>query len=202
MKLKLFFLIILACVGTRFYAQVGINTTNPRTALEVAGTAQLLELEVEDIPEVEDGQKATFLIQTSDEYIYTLDASNPESTALAYLIVYNLENPDGDWVLNYNTLIPADTYDVFAISAFYDKELSYFRGHQWFTIPYYAAFIEGGTWRLIADYPGFTNQNENDVGTWTITVAVYSKTLSKNLGNQTVNMNGSGTGTATTPLLD
>lgn len=202
MKLKLFFLIILACVGTRFYAQVGINTTNPRTALEVAGTAQLLELEVEDIPEVEDGQKTTFLIQTSDEYIYTLDASNPESTALAYLMVYNLVNPDGDLVLNYNTLIPADTYDVFAISAYYDKELSSNQGNQWFSIPYYAAFIEGGTWRLTADYPRFTNQNESDVGTWTITVVVYSKTLSKNLGNPTVNMNGSGTGTATTPLLD
>lgn len=201
MRIKLFLFAILTSVGSSLCAQVGINTTNPRTALEVAGTAQLLELEVEDIPEVEDGQKTTFLIQTSDEYIYTLDASNPESTALAYLMVYNLVNPDGDLVLNYNTLIPADTYDVFAISAYYDKELSSNEGNKWFSIPYYAAFIEGGTWRLTADYPRFTTQNE-DVGTWTITVAIYSKTLSKNLGNPTVNMNGSGTGTATTPLLD
>lgn len=201
MRIKLFLIAILTSVGSSLYAQVGINTTNPRTALEVAGTAQLLELEVEDIPAVRDDQKTTFLIQTSDDSIYALDASNPESTALAYLMVYNLSNPLGDWVLNFNTLIPADSYDVFAISAFYNSELSSADGNKWFTIPYYAAFVQGGTWRLIADYPGFSNRY-SDAGTWTITVAIYSKTLSKNLGNRTVNMSGNGTGTATTPILD
>src|SRR5690625_3633716 len=137
MRIKLFLIAILTSVGSSLYAQVGINTTNPRTALEVAGTAQLLELEVEDIPAVRDDQKTTFLIQTSDDSIYALDASNPESTALAYLMVYNLSNPLGDWVLNFNTLIPADSYDVFAISAFYNSELSSADGNKWFTIPYY-----------------------------------------------------------------
>lgn len=197
---RLFFCsFMILCVSS--FAQVGINTENPRTTLEVAGSAKTTALKVNEIPKLQNGQASTFLIQDSEGAIKTMDPAIAGSTSLAYVAVYELYNPNGDWVLNFDTKIATVNYDVVAISAFYDKELSADR-NDFFSIPYTAAFAQNGTWRLIADYPSIGNRNANDKGTWTITVIIYSKTLSKNIGNKTFDLNGSATGNSGTAIIN
>ena len=183
--------LLISCISS--FAQVGINTENPRTTLEVAGSAKTTALKVNTVLPLENGQNSTFLIQDSDGAIRTMDAQHPESTALGYLQVYELTNMDGDWIANFDTKIPAANYDVVAISAYFDQAVSSDDVRIGFSIPHTAAFVSDGTWRLKADYPGFspgTGTNRK----WTITIMIYSKTLSKNLGDKTYNIGSTGSG--------
>ena len=105
LRMLFFCSFMILCVSS--FAQVGINTENPRTTLEVAGSAKTTALKVNTIAPLANGQNSTFLIQDSDGAIRTMDAQHPESTALAYLLVYEISNMAGDWIANFDTKIPA-----------------------------------------------------------------------------------------------
>lgn len=186
------------------HAQVGVNTTLPRTELEVGGEMKISDsLEVAHIRAMRDGDRSTFLIQDQQDFIKTLDVSNPTGAALGYIQVYLIVNPNKDWVLDFDTQVDATDYVLNTISADFDRELimNTNQGRN-SSIPYTSAFIKNGTWHIIADYPSANNRNPSEIGTWTITTLIYSRDLSKQLGTVEYLMNDATTGSAPTPIID
>lgn len=187
------------------FSQVGINTTTPRKTLEVAGDVIISNnIEIGIKRAMTDTDNSTFLIQDIDNKIKSLDVNNPTNDALGYIQEYEIYHPSGDWVLNFDTRIDATLFDVISISAYYNRELKLSNNTDTtlFSLPYTGAFVENGTWRLIADYPSVTNRNSTPRGTWTITTLIFSKDISKQLGTVEIQMNDTTTGSATGPLVD
>lgn len=183
------------------YSQVGINTIQPRKDLEVNGDMRISEdLIINELKPILNNQDATFLIQDTDNKIRSMDVTGSNNAALGYIKKYILDNPNGDWVRNFDTKISADNYSLTIISAFYDRSIYMNNRSGYFTIPNYSTFIEGGTWRLEADYPAATSDGRSS--SWIITVLIYSKDLAKTLPNQNINMRGSNTETANNPLIN
>ncbi len=183
-------------------SQVGINTTDPRKELEVAGTMKVSDsITIAHINALRDGETSTFLMQDQSNYINIMDVSNPTGSALGYIQEYVIENPDLDWVLDFDTLINASQYVVNIISANYDRELTMDTGGVNASIPYSSAFIRNNTWHIIADYPSASNMDSSEIGTWTITTLIYSKDLSKQFGTHPIQMDNQTTGSAASPII-
>lgn len=199
------FLIILTCIFTpALFAQdgtgVGIGTTTPRLKLEVVGDARITQgASIGIIDNLENGDTSTFLIQEDSDKIKALDVSNPTGAALGYIQVYDIVNPNEDWVLDFDTGVSATDFVLNAISASYNRELDISSGY---TIPYYSAFIKNGTWHITADFPDANNLDANQIGTWTVTTLIYSKDLSKQFGQIIIPMNNNSSSAATTPFID
>jgi hypothetical protein len=187
------------------FAQVGINTDNPRTKLEVGGDMKITStIDIGTIDDLEQSDTSTFLIQDTDDAIETLDVSNPTGAALGYIQDYIITNPDEDWVLDFDTGVSATDYVMISISASFDEELIQSAdgpsAADKFSLPYSSTFIKNGTWRIIADYP--RANNGTTLGTWTIRTLIFSSDLSKQFGIITVPMANGTTGSAITPILD
>ncbi len=192
------------CTLYKVHSQVGINTTSPRKALEVAGSMKISDsIEINQINTLKDLDTSTFLIQDNLDFIKTLDVSNPTGAALGYIQVYVIENPNLDWVLDFDTNVNASEYVLNTISAHFNRELimNTNEGRN-SSIPYTSAFIKNGTWHIIADYPSANNKNSTEIGTWTITTLIYSKDLSKQFGTVNIPMNNGSNGSASTPIID
>ena len=192
------------CSCASIYAQVGINTTTPREALEVAGDMKISEtITIKNIEPLQDSDTSTFLIRDEADFIKTLDVSNPVGAALGYIQEYVIENPNLDWVLDFDTRVDASQYVLNTISSNFNRELKMnTTGGVNFSIPYTSAYIRNGTWHIISDYPLANNKNEQEVGTWTITTLIYSKDLSKQFGNVEILMNNGSTGSASQPVIN
>lgn len=186
------------------YSQIGINTTNPRETLEVGGDMKISEsILVKTIAPLNDTDTSTFLIQDENDFIKTLDVSNPTGAALGYIQEYEIVNPNLDWVLDFDTRVDADQYVLNTISANFNRELKMnTSGGTNSSIPYTSAYIKNGTWHIIADYPSANNKDEAEEGTWTITTLIYSKDLSKQFGTVDIPMNNTSTGEALTPIIN
>jgi hypothetical protein len=187
------------------FAQVGINTDNPRTKLEIAGDMKISnDLDIGTIDVLESSDTSTFLIQDLDNKIKTLDVSNPTGAALGYIQDYIITNPDEDWVLDFDTGVSATDYVMITISSSFDKELIMSpdgpSAEDKFSLPYSATFVKDGTWRIIADYP--RANNGVTLGTWTIKTLIFSSDLSKQFGIVNVPMADGTTGSAVTAILD
>lgn len=183
---------------------IGIGTQNPRTTLEVAGDVIIADqLEVTQKENMQDGDLSTFLVQTNDNQIETLDVSNPTGAALGYIQKYVIENPNGDWVKDFDTQVNATDFVMISISAYYDKELV-ISGNDTSngSAPYTSAFIKDGTWHLIADFPVVSNRNSSEQGSWTFTTLIYSKDLIKQLGTLNIPMNEQSEAAANAPIID
>lgn len=168
--------------------------------LEVAGDAKISQgISIRVIENLEDSDTSTFLIQESSDQIKSLDVSNPTGAALGYIQVYEIYNPNEDWVLDFDTGINATDFVLNTLSASYDRELDINNNA---TIPYYSAFINNGTWHITADFPAANNLDPSELGTWTITTLIYSKDLSKQFGNVVIDMSGGSTGAATNPIIN
>jgi hypothetical protein len=184
-------------------AQVGINTTTPRTTLEVGGSMLISDdLEIGIIKSMDDLDASTFLIQNNTNSLKALDVSNPTGAALGYIQEYVITNPNLDWVLNFDTQVNAHDFDLISISAYFDTELALTGNLDKFSMPYTAAFVQNGTWRIIADFPSAQNMDTNAIGTWIITTLIFSKDLSKQLGVIEVPMNNQTTESALNPIID
>lgn len=201
---RLFIAFLLVLQANSILAQhLGVNTTTPRTTLEVNGDMLISnDLEIGVTRAMNDDDTSTFLIQQPNNDIKTLDVSNPTGVALGYIQEYVIVNADLDWVLNFDTQIDASDFDLICISAYYDTELALTNNVDKFSLPYTAAFVQNGTWRIIADFPAAQNLNTQEVGTWIITTLIFSKDLSKQLGVIEVPMNNQSTGAATQPIID
>ena len=186
--------------------KVGINTTNPRTALEVAGDMNIVgAIQVDTLNSVQSGDGNTLLGQVGTGFIKELDVAE-EGVAIAYFQEYRLKNMNGDWVLDFNTNIDASKYVVTITSAFFNQELVMSSSSNNFTIPYASAYVDGGTWHIIADYPSAKPTVNDELRLWTIRTLILSKTFSKELPQQNVTLSGSNeerrTGAATSPVID
>lgn len=196
----LLFLYLLCFTAFSQTEGVGIGTTQPRAMLEVAGDAKISQgISIRVIENLEDSDTSTFLIQESSDQIKSLDVSNPTGAALGYIQVYEIYNPNEDWVLDFDTGINATDFVLNTLSASYDRELDINNNA---TIPYYSAFINNGTWHITADFPAANNLDPSELGTWTITTLIYSKDLSKQFGNVVIDMSGGSTGAATNPIIN
>jgi len=187
------------------YAQVGINTTTPRKALDIAGDMKISNtIDIDAIETLDDADVPTFINQDTDDSLKTFDVSNPTGVALGYIQEYVITNPEGDWILNFDTRISSLDYDVTIISAYFNKELviTYSGPSDNFSLPYTFVYSSGNTWRIIADFPSASPRYSSPAGVWTINTLIFSKDLSKQLGNIENSMSGSSTGAAATPIID
>lgn len=187
-------------------AQVGINTTTPRTTLEVGGDAVVSgNITIGNYTSLTSSEQSTFLIQDGDNNVKALDVSNPTGAALAYIQEYQIVNPDEDWVREFDTGIPASEFTLITISANYDVELNTSDSNgasDNSSLPYTATFVKAGTWHIIADYPMAANLDPSEIGTWTIKTLIFSNDLSKQFGSIEVPMSNTTTGSATSPIIE
>jgi len=187
-------------------SQVGINTTTPRKALEVAGDMAIDDaIDINTINALSDNESNTFLIQNVDAKIKVLDVSNPTGAALGYIQQYVVENPYADWVQDFDTGIDATDYVLITISSYFNDDLNLSDSgglSDNFSLPYTATFINGGTWHIIANYPVAGNFGSTNIGSWTINTLIFSKDLSKQFGTVSIPMSDTSTGSATTPIIN
>lgn len=205
-KLTLFF--ILCCIGISAFAQIGINTEEPRprAALDINGSFKTNDIILPELPEINDipGAKDRFVFLVQDQTteaikFMDLTASEIETMGLSTLITYKIANVNQDWILNFDTKINTEDYSLVVLSAYFDRNIKGKRA----ALPVARAKVQDGTWRLEADYSSVGSHNASN-GTWVFTCVVHSKNYVKILGTNgvtTVNMNGNSTGTATTAIV-
>ena len=171
---------ILMAFPSQHFSQVGINTTEPRTALEIGGDVNIDgNLRVNEINGIIDGQEATFLIQNETDYFKEINAAG-DGMAIAYFQEYRISNMDGDWVDALNINIPANKYAVIIISAYFDQGLQMSGGgvENNFSIPFASSYVSGGTWFIKADYP---SAHPSTPGEWVVNTLIITKSFSKEL---------------------
>lgn len=201
--------LLLLCCATAI-SQVGINTLEPRKTLEVAGDVEINgDLIIGTVDPLDDDTASTFLIQETNNFIKTLDVSNPTSEALGYVQEYVITNMFEDFIASFDTQVNATDYVMVVISAYYNDELVLSRlgngnpkESDHYSLPYTATFIEDNKWHLVANYPIARNESSSIIGQWNITTLIFSKDLSKQLGEFSIPMSGSSTGSDTTPIID
>lgn len=208
MKFRSFLNLTLFLIGFTFFAQeqsgVGINTTNPRKTLEVAGDVTIAGgIQVDQIRDVEATDQATFLIQNNTEYVKEINTAG-SGRAIAYFQQYRLKNMQGDWVSWFDTKIDPAKYVVTIISAYFNVDLEMDTSTNNFTVPATSAVIDGttNTWHLKADYPSAKLRNANETGEWVINTMILSRAFSKQLEKQTIEMSHADNGAATNPIID
>ena len=203
---KVFLLIFFICSFQFLVAQVGIGTSTPRKALEVAGDMIVSQtMDVMNYNDLTDNGTSTFLLQESNNSIKSIDVSNPSGAALGYIQEYIVVNPNSDWIRDFDTGIDASDFTLVVISAVYNADLQLSNGgnrDEMFTIPYTATFLGGGTWHIIADYPMAANSNSSDVGIWILTTLIFSNDLSKQFGTIQIPMADGTTGSASSPIIN
>lgn len=187
-------------IGVETNTGVGINTTEPRTTLEVGGDMYISEeIKINQLNTVESTDQAVLLAQTAGDFIKESDATQT-GAAIAYFQEYRITYMDGDWVFDLNTNIPSNNYVMAILSAYYNSPLKMSSNNSNFAIPYISAFIKDNTWHITADYP--SADPGGNVGTWVISTLILSKEFSRNLPAVSQNLNGGTSGTATTPVID
>ena len=188
------------------FAQVGINTDNPRTKLEVAGDMKISNnLDIGTIDVLDQSDTSTFLIQDTDNSIKTLDVSNPTGAALGYEQDYIITNPNLDWIKEFDTGVDANDYVMIVISASYDQEIVMSESpvdvKDKSSAPYASTYVKDDKWHIRADYPKSASI-ASVTGTWTIQTLIFSSDLSKQFGIINIPMANTSTGSALTPILD
>ena len=204
--IKNFLLVFFICLPQFLSAQVGIGTTTARKTLEVAGDMKNSgNVEIGTFNPLLDNDISSFLIQETDNSVKSLDVSNPSGVALAYIQEYIIENPNLDWIVDFDTGIDSTDYTVIATSASFDQELDITDNPgaaNNASLPYTATFVKNGTWHIVADYPQAANLDETAIGTWTIKTLIFSSDVSKQFGSINIPMSNVGTGSASAPIID
>ena len=196
-----FFILIMLPVS--ILAQVGINTTNPRTTLEVAGNTTINgAVIVENLGVVQDSDVPYLLTQNQGEVVKELNTTYV-GNALAYFQEYKLTNVRNDWVSDFNTNIQASKYGMIVISAYFSHELVMDGTPGNFAIPAVSTAVDPftGTWRIRADYPSATTDGFVN-GTWTINTILITRNIAKEFPDQIIEMDGATTKEASSPIID
>lgn len=206
------FLLILSSIGlysqsTIYTGKVGINTPNPEKELHVNGSMKTSSMTVKD------GFEA---LGATENYTFLIKSLSPENKITSYNETFLPNNPapinliqfkitcdssDRDWVKEYDTKINSDKFLVIISSFGYT--LPVYSVNTWITpMPQiFAYYTSGNTWRLKADYNGFTPLDSfSGEGIWTINLLIFDRAYAKEY-NFTNSMAGSTTGASATPLI-
>lgn len=193
--------------STFLFAQVGINTENPRGALDVNGdmiSGQLIF--PKNLDPVDESIKKTYnlLVQnTVTNNIELLDVRTTDNTGIAALVTFELVAPNGDWVENFNTRIDANKYALVVLSGYFSDNVSGTETAK-SALPGVGAKVVNNQWILNADYPGISSSITNGTQKWIITCSLFPKTYVKIFPEQTIDMRNSNTNANTggTPILN
>ncbi|WP_131329571.1 hypothetical protein [Chryseobacterium piperi] len=145
-----------------------------------------------------DGVATLVRNETTGEIMAVRAGNNTRSFST---LTYQLNNVSDDWVNNFDTKISSTNYTVIITGLIFGgseqaKGLKSGVSGSTYNPLNFRAFIEGGTWRLYADYDGGGTAARIN-GNWTINVLVINNTLINTLPTQTYNLNGNINGSAT-----
>ncbi|RQO33771.1 hypothetical protein DBR39_22635 [Chryseobacterium sp. KBW03] len=185
---------------------VGINTATPEKELTVNGTMKTSGMTLKDpIEKLGADENYSFLIKSpapQNKITSYNDSFVPTTPAPINLIQYKItcNSEDKDWVDEYDTKINSNKFlVVIASHGFTQPVFTYYSN--WITpIPEIFAYNSNGTWKLRADYVGFSTDDALPNGIWTLNLLVFDRAYTKEITSaQTVNT--SGTGAASAPLI-
>ncbi|MDR6487474.1 hypothetical protein J2799_001979 [Chryseobacterium vietnamense] len=172
---------------------VGIGTNAPATKLDINGN-----MRIGTTTGSSSSNNVSTLVRDNTTGEVKVASSSTGNQSLISTITYFLTNVNGDWVADYDTKISSTEYTVAIIGAYFSFPLQV--GNPTTAQPLYSpinvyAFISGTTWRLRADYPGTTTQNDAN-GTWILNCLVINKSVAKTLPDVVQNLGGSENGIA------
>ncbi|MDQ1855230.1 hypothetical protein [Chryseobacterium sp. WLY505] len=168
--------------------RVGIGTTSPATKLDINGN-----LRIGTTTGTSSSSNVSTLVRDNTTGEVKAVTSPNGNQAILNSIVYTLSNVNGDFISDYDTKINAADYTVVVTGCFFGNALNVSQ-NLYSPLNIYA-YISGTTWRLYADYPGTTSQN-NTNGTWQIYCLVINNSIIKNINPVSQNLGGSSTGVA------
>lgn len=185
---------------------VGINTSAPEKELTVNGTMKTSGMTLKDpIEKLGPDENYSFLIKSptpQNKITSYNDSFVPTTPAPINLIQFKItcNDDDKDWVDEYDTKINSDKFLVVIASHGFTQPI-YTVTAQWITpIPDIFAYSSNGTWKLRADYVGFSTDDTLPKGVWTLNLLVFDRAYAKEFNSlQTVNT--AGTVAAATPLI-
>jgi len=185
---------------------VGINTTVPEKELSVNGTMKTSGMTLKDpIEKLGADENYSFLIKSpapQNKITSYNDSFVPTTPAPINLIQFKItcNKNDKDWVDEYDTKINSDKFLVIIASHGFTQPVFTFNA-DWITpMPSIFAYNSNGTWKLRADYVGFSTDDSLPKGIWTLNLLVFDKAYAKEF-NFSKTINTTGIGVATAPLI-
>lgn len=187
-------------------AQVGINTAKPEKELTVNGTMKTSGIVFKKpMEKLGANENYTFIIKSpapENKITAYNDSFVPNSPAPINIIQFKItcDPSDKDWVREFDTKINSKKFLV-VISSFGFTQPVRTSTADWLTpVPQIFAYSTGGTWKLKADYEGFSPTSNLPTGEWTLNLLVYDRSYAKEI-NSTQDLKSSTTGAATAPLI-
>lgn len=192
------------------YAQnagsVGINTSKPEKELTVKGTMKTSGMTLKDpIEKLGADENYSFLIKSpapQNKITSYNDSFVPTTPAPINMIQFKItcNSDDKDWIDEYDTKINSNKFLVIIASHGFTQPV-YTVNSNWITpMPEIYAYSSNGTWKLRADYVGFSTDDALPNGVWTLNLLVFDRTYAKEF-NTAQTVNTSGTGAASAPLI-
>jgi len=186
-------------------AQVGINTATPEKELTVNGTMKTSGMVF---------KKPMEKLGTNENYTFIIKSPAPENKITAYNDTFVPNSPapinliqfkitcdpsDKDWVNQFDTKINAQKFFVVISSFGFTQPVR--SSTDWVTpVPQIYAYPTGGTWKLKADYQGFSPVSSLPTGEWTLNLLVFDRSYAKDVSS-TQDLKASSTGAAAAPLI-
>lgn len=187
-------------------AQVGINTAKPEKELTVNGTMKTSGIVFKKpMEKLGADENYTFIIKSpapENKITAYNDSFVPNSPAPINIIQFKIacDPSDKDWVREFDTKINSKKFLV-VISSFGFTQPVRTSTADWLTpVPQIFAYSTNGTWKLKADYEGFTPTSNLPTGEWTLNLLVYDRSYAKEF-NSTQDLRSSTTGAAAAPLI-
>ncbi|MFP3833965.1 hypothetical protein [Chryseobacterium sp. SIMBA_028] len=187
-------------------AQVGINTARPEKELTVNGTMKTSGMVFKKpMEKLGADENYTFIIKSpapENKITAYNDTFVPNSPAPINIIQFKItcDPSDKDWVNQFDTKINSQKFLV-VISSFGFTQPIRTNTADWLTpVPQIFAYSSGGTWKLKADYEGFSPASSLPTGEWTLNLLVYDRSYAREV-NSTQDLKSSTTGAASAPLI-
>lgn len=186
-------------------AQVGINTATPEKELTVNGTMKTSGMVFKKpMEKLGANENYTFIIKSpapENKITAYNDTFVPNSPAPINLIQFKItcDPSDKDWVNQFDTKINAQKFFVVISSFGFTQPVR--SSTDWVTpVPQIYAYPTGGTWKLKADYQGFSPVSSLPTGEWTLNLLVFDRSYAKDVSS-TQDLKASSTGAAAAPLI-
>ena len=185
---------------------VGINTPFPEKELTVNGTMKTSGMTLKDpIEKLGTDENYSFLIKSpapQNKITSYNDSFVPTTPAPINLIQFKItcNDDDKDWIDEYDTKINSSKFLVVIASHGFTQPV-YTVTAPWITpMPDIFAYSSNGTWKIRADYVGFSTDDALPKGVWTLNLLVFDRAYAKEF-NSVQTVNTAGTGAASAPLI-